>query len=55
MNLCASMCCQAISKAMKSPNKTANKPSKVYVVTRKTKAGSVGNKGGGKVSPFVVD
>eukprot|EP01042_Synura_sphagnicola_P000763 gene763-847_t len=46
---------KAISKAMKSPNKTANKPSKVYVVTRKTKAGSVGNKGGGKGMLKFVD
>jgi hypothetical protein len=39
---------KAISKAMRS-NKI-DKPEKVYVVTRKTKAGSSGTSGGGKVT-----
>jgi len=39
---------KAISKAMRS-NKI-DKPGKVYVVTRKTKAGSSGTSGGGKVT-----
>jgi hypothetical protein len=39
---------QAIAKAMKK-NQT-DKPGKVYVTTKKTKAGSVGSAGGKNVS-----
>ena len=41
------VCMQAISRAMKSTK--VDKPGKVYVVTRKQKAGSMGTSSGGKV------
>jgi len=34
---------------------TTTKPGKVYVVTKKTSAGSVGTSGGGKVSRLSVE
>jgi len=43
---------KAISKAMRS-NKV-DKAGKVYVVTRKTKAGSSGTSGGGKVIVYAL-
>ncbi len=43
---------KAISKAMRTTK--VDKPSKVYVVTKKSKSGSMGTSSGGKVSSFVL-